>query len=302
VTRDRAQGLWAYAISRHEELRDGRLDLHGQVRWHGRLGLWRAYRQGNRTKYDLVHRDANGVIDHIFFGVSDWGLSEGWRELLGMHEEAPPEREGEDDPDQEVLFHPEPLLEEPELPPMLASEESWGQRRPRWRGRGGLEKIYLDENRQARFDLKMKDRNGGDPQPFPGVVREKLTDAWMNLVRVPRPRTGIEVVSCFEGEDGERRFLFRNLRTGETSAMPWRMQDIEEGTVREYAARMYLNDFPLDEGKVRWWGNIGYMRPMRSQVDLIYRDEHGVDHIFYAARRDELTDDWRDLLIEYGEL
>jgi hypothetical protein len=300
VTRDRAQGLWAYAISRHEELRDGRLDLHGQIKWHGRLGLWRAYRQGNRTKYDLVHRDANGVVDHIFYGVSDWGLSEGWRELLGMHEEAaPPERE-EEEPD--APFSPEPLLDEPEAPPLASAEERWGQRRTRWRGRGGLEKIYLDSSRQPRFDLVMKDRSGGENQFFEGVLREKLTDAWMNLVRVPRPRTGIEVVSCFEGEDGERRFLFRNLRTGETSAMPWRMQDIEEGTVREYAARMYLSDFPVDDSKVRWWGNIGYMRPMRSQVDLVYRDEHGVDHMFYAARRDELADDWRDLLIEYGEL
>ena len=77
VTRDRAQGLWAYAISRHEDLRDGRIDLQSQVRWKGRLGLWRAYRQGSRTKYDLVHRDANGVMDHIFFGVSDWAA---WRD------------------------------------------------------------------------------------------------------------------------------------------------------------------------------------------------------------------------------
>src|ERR671923_106514 len=57
VTRDRAQGLWAYAISRYEDLRDGRIDIQSQVKWRGRLGLWRAYRQGNRTKFDLVHRD-----------------------------------------------------------------------------------------------------------------------------------------------------------------------------------------------------------------------------------------------------
>ena len=68
---------------------------------------------------------------------------------------------------------------------------------------------------------------------------------------------------------------FRNLRTGEVSNAPWRLQDIEEGTVRQYAARMALHDLPIDEEKVRWWGNIGYMRPMRSQVDLIYRDEEG---------------------------
>jgi hypothetical protein len=44
------------------------------------------------------------------------------------------------------------------------------------------------------------------------------------------------------------------------------------------------------------------MRPMRSQVDLVYRDENGSDHIYYAARRDELAGEWRELLEEYGEL
>ena len=119
---------------------------------------------------------------------------------------------------------------------------------------------------------------------------------------MPRPRTGIEVVSTIADEDGEQRFMFRNLRTGEVSNAPWRLQDIEEGTVRQYAARMAIEDLPLDEEKVRWWGNVGYMRPMRSQVDLVYRDEDGVDHLYYAARRDELTGEWRELLEEYGEV
>jgi hypothetical protein len=148
----------------------------------------------------------------------------------------------------------------------------------------------------------MKDKDGQQSQEFPSVPREKLTDAWLNLIRIQRPRTGIEVVGRESGEDGEQRFTFRNLRTGEVSNAPWRLQDIEEGTVRQYAARMALNDLPIEEEKVRWWGNIGYMRPMRSQVDLIYRDEDGVDHIYYAARRDELTAEWHDLLDEYDEV
>ena len=36
--------------------------------------------------------------------------------------------------------------------------------------------------------------------------------------------------------------------------------------------------------------------------DLIYRDENGVDHIFYAARRDELVGEWHDLLAEYDDI
>jgi len=299
VTRDRAQGLWSYAISRYEDLRDGRIDIQSQVKWRGRLGLWRAYRQGNRTKYDLVHRDANGVIDHVFFGVSDWGLGEGWQALLG-------EREGEAVESEPHAFHEEepglaPETDNGELP-SPDSDVSWGERRYRWRGRGGLWHIRRDENQMPRFDLAMKDKDGVAMQEFPAVPREKLTEAWLNLIRVSRPRTGIEVVSMIIDEDDEQRFIFRNLRTGEISNAPWRLQDIEEGTVRQYAARMALQDVPVDEDKIRWWGNVGYLRPMRSQVDLVYRDEDGVDHIYYAARRDELTGEWRDLLEEYGEV
>ncbi|NTW00650.1 MAG: PHP domain-containing protein, partial [Oscillochloris sp.] len=113
VTRDRAQGLWAYAISRYEDLRDGRVDVQSQVKWKGRLGLWRAYRQGSRTKYDLVHRDANGVISHIFFGVSDWGLSEAWESLLGERSGDPVEQETQDFDREETTVPPSPE-EQPE--------------------------------------------------------------------------------------------------------------------------------------------------------------------------------------------
>jgi hypothetical protein len=303
VTRDRAQGLWSYAISRYEDLRDGKIDIQSQVKWRGRLGLWRAYRQGNRTKYDLVHRDANGVIDHVFFGVSDWGLGEGWQELLGERTaeavEAEPRAFRDDEP---VLTSENGNGTTAGELPSPESEAPWGERRYRWRGRGGLWMIRHDERQEPRFDLAMKDKEGVTVQEFPAVTREKITEAWLNLIRVQRPRTGIEVVSVIVDEEGERRFVFRNLRTGEVSNTPWRLQDIEEGTVRQYAARMAVQDMPLDEEKVRWWGNIGYMRPMRSQVDLVYRDENGADHIYYAARRDELTAEWRELLEEYGEI
>jgi predicted metal-dependent phosphoesterase TrpH len=298
VTRDRAQGLWAYAIHRHEDLRDGRIDLQSQVKWRGRLGLWRAYRQGNRTKYDLVHRDANGVIDHIFFGVSDWGLGEHWQALLSERISEPLEQEAafrDDEPPVVAADSGEPELSAP-------TQTTWGERRYRWRGRGGLMRIARDHSGQAIFDLAMKDKEGSGSQEFSAVAREKLTEAWLNLIRVPRPRTGIEVVHIDHDEHGDARFMFRNLRTGEMSSAPWRLQDIEDGTVRQYAARMALQDHPLDESKVRWWGNVGYLRPMRSQVDLIYRDEDGIDHFYYAARRDELTGEWRELLEEYGEL
>jgi len=297
VERDRAQGLWAYAISRHEELREaGKIDLNGQVRWHGRLGVWRTFQQGNRAKYDLLHRDANGVVDHIFYGVSEWGLGEGWRTLLGLSphdgeetvEETPAPR------DDAAAFAAqndyEPAAEETWLP--------WGDRKYRWKGRGGLWRIY-GHNEKLRFDLAMKNKDDEEYQEFRDVASPKLTEAWVNLIRVQPPTTGIEVVSVEENEWG-RSFRFRNLRTNEISD-PWRYIDLEPGTVREYAARMFMEDMPIDEASVRWWGNIGYMRPMRSQVDLVYRDHEGVDHIYYAARREELENEWSDLLEQWPD-
>ena len=44
-------------------------------------------------------------------------------------------------------------------------------------------------------------------------------------------------------------------------------------------------DTPLDEDRARWWGNIGYLRVDGPRVDLVYRDEEGRDHIYYAAER-----------------
>lgn len=306
VTRDRAQGLWAYAISRHEDLRDGRIDLQSQVKWKGRLGLWRAYRQGSRTKYDLVHRDANGVIDHVFFGVSDWGLSDAWATLLNERsgeavESEPQAFEPSDETPPGIIVDDQPIADEPSNAELL-DPTIWGERRVRWRGRGGLAGLNRDPEGGIRFDLVMKDKEGSGQQSYPGVPLEKLTEAWLSLIRVPRPRTGIEVLSASRGDDGELQYVFRNLRTGDVSGVPWRLQDIEPGTVREYAARMYQQDLPLDEEKIRWWGNIGYLRPMRSQVDLVFVDERGDAHFYYAARREELTGEWRELLELYGEV
>lgn len=296
VTRDRAQGLWAYAINRFEDVRDNKLDVQSQVHWSGQYGVWRSYRQGNRVKYDLVHRNADGTIDHIFFGVSDWGLSNGWGGVLSIQE-------------PETIDQDSPAFEEdtPQFLPDLHEQNSpferqWGERKYRWRGRGGILSIVRDGTSEPLFDLAMKNVNGSEIQEFPGVPREKVTDAWMGLIRIPRPRTGIEVLKTIVDNNDEYHFVFCNLRTGEVSSVPWRLQDIEEGTVREYAARMSLKDLTIDDDQIRWWGNIGYLRPMRSQVDLVYRDENGEDHVYYAARRDELSGEWRSLLEEYGEM
>ncbi|MDP9316442.1 MAG: putative DNA binding domain-containing protein [Chloroflexota bacterium] len=321
VSRDRAQGLWQYAIARHEDLRDGRIDLYAQITWAGRLGLLRAYQQGGRAKFDLVHRDANGVIDHIFYGVSDWGLGEAWNVLLdnvrpGESESVPAavladEQDArfvgardERPPQAERALYPRPPrvdVEQILTPPVPAVDATgFGERRWRWRGRGGLWRIDRTSQGEPRYHLAMKHNNGDGQQEYRDVTRDKLSDVWLRFIRVPRPRTGIEVVSDTVGDDGVRRIAFRDLRHGELSA-PWRAEELKEGSVREYAARMHAADTQLNENMVRWWGNLGYMRPMRSQVDLVYRDEDGIDHIYYAARREELRDEWAQLLAQWPD-
>jgi hypothetical protein len=300
VSREHAQGLWQYAVSRHEDVREKRVDVYAQVRWVGRLGLLRAYQQGGRVKYDLVHRDANGVIDHIFYGVSDWGLSDAWSAVVTSvpaveQDGVPPADQQEDEP--VVLEAATPVDEHAAGSLPVGDAPGFGGRRWRWYGRGGIWRIRRAADGMPRFDLALR-TNGAPPQEHFDVPRERLNDKWLRFIRVMPPRTGIEVVNDTQDEAGNRLVTFRDLRTGEISA-PWHAEDLKEGSVREYAARMHSVDVSLDEGMVRWWGNIGYLRPMRSQVDLVYRDEHGVDHVYYAARREELRDQWAELLVHW---
>ena len=318
VTRDRAQGLWDYAIERHETLRDGSANLD-EIKWHGQIGLWRAYIQGGRPKYDLVHRDSHGVIDHIFYGVSDWGLGTQWQHLIQTYapQLAVDTVTFEDVPNSTMTTTPpvapaavSASYTQATPPPTMQPAHFpafQGERRPRWRGRGAITRIWRDESQTPFFDLLLKTKaesseDGSEIQEYHGVSRDQLNQAWLDLINVSKPRTGIEVVETVQDEQGDKRFIFRNLRNEEVSPHPWRMNDIEEGSIRQYAARMHLADQTFDEESIRWWGNIGYMRPMRRQVDLVYRDENGVDHIFYAARRDELIGEWHDLLAEYDDV
>lgn len=311
VTRDRAQGLWSYAIEQFEKLRDGQENLD-TIKWQGQIGLWRTYEQGGRPKYDLVHRDRHGAIDHIFYGVSDWGLGTQWQQLINTY--APQltvdKVTFDDEQTGSGSSNPNPgsIATTPIQSMHFANFQ--GERRYRWRGRGAITRIWRDEQNKPRFDLLLKNKSnteqdGGEAfeiQEYHGVTRDQLNQAWLDLIQVKKPRTGIEVVETVQDDQGDRRFIFRNLRNDEVSPHPWRMNDIEEGSIRQYAARMHLADQIVNEDQIRWWGNIGYMRPMRRQVDLIYRDEEGVDHIYYAARRDELQGEWHDLMAEYDDV
>ncbi len=377
VTRQRAKGLWAYAIERQEALRQGRADL-SQVRWKGDCGVWRAYRSGERRVFDLVHRDASGRLDHIFFGVSEWGLTPRWRDVVEsvrppLEDEPDSTLEGENDSDArkfrplraprrptpinaappettaaepgptptvEDISHVEAVVEANHgAPPTPASVESqppeqtalpekgpeeipapakpaaaqlasvlirpspdaWGGRLPRWRGQAAVERVY-SEGSNLLFDLSMRQADG-QVRYFRRVSRKQLSEAegWIDLVRVPLPPSGVEVVrSTVSGE--EVLYQFRDMQTGRVDPRVRRKSDFSEESPYAYAIRMYHQDAPLDDEQVRWWGNVGYLRSDEERADLVYRDEEGRDHIYYAADRALLDGEWQELLQVWADV
>ncbi len=82
VTRDSARRLWRYAITQ--------LEMHPcreeDVAWDGasNRGYWKSYKpRGGDVRYNLVYRHDDHL--HVFYGVTDEGIDEGWRNVLPAH-------------------------------------------------------------------------------------------------------------------------------------------------------------------------------------------------------------------------
>lgn len=320
VTRKRAKGLWSYAIERHSALQQGQVDL-AKIRWKGDRGVWRAYYSGEREVFDLVHRDSEGHIDHVFYGVSEWGLIPSWREVIeSLRPAFEQERRPSAPPSSTEGTTPagaaprggtvtETEVQPPAVPktatpaavsppqgsePVRPSPDAWGGRLPRWRGQAAVERVYW-EGHTLLFDLAMRQQNG-QIRYFRRVRGNQLAESkgWVELVQVSLPATGVEVVrSTTSGQ--EILYQFRDMRNDRVDPRVRRESDFPPDSPHAYAIRMFHQDKSLDEGQIRWWGNIGYMRPRKEGVDLIYRDEQGRDHIYYAAKRDRLTGEWEML-------
>jgi hypothetical protein len=76
VTRSSSRSLWRYAITQRE---DQPLDPK-KVEWHGPYSVIGRRKQRNVFRYDLAYRE-NGTI-RIFYGVTEKGMSEPWKELI----------------------------------------------------------------------------------------------------------------------------------------------------------------------------------------------------------------------------
>ena len=97
VTLKSARDLWHYAITQHADNPDGPEDLG----WQGNKAVVSKALRAGKMRYDLAVRDAEGNV-RMFYGVTDDGLSEGWRELVTQFNDAnASEDEAEDDEDDE---------------------------------------------------------------------------------------------------------------------------------------------------------------------------------------------------------
>jgi hypothetical protein len=77
VTRKSARKLWQYAITEHET---NAVDTD-KVDWKGDIGLWKKYKRGSQTRFDLVQRGPNDNL-HVYYGVTENGLHGPWQKLI----------------------------------------------------------------------------------------------------------------------------------------------------------------------------------------------------------------------------
>ena len=54
-------------------------------KWQGNYGLMKQYKHGNRQIFDLIQRD--GRKYRYFYGVTEDGIPDDWRKLVGLEEE-----------------------------------------------------------------------------------------------------------------------------------------------------------------------------------------------------------------------
>ncbi len=83
VTRKSARKLWQYAITEHET---NAVDTN-QVEWQGDIGVWKKYKRGSQTRFDLVQRGSNNNL-HVYYGVTENGLHGPWQNLIDTLEAA----------------------------------------------------------------------------------------------------------------------------------------------------------------------------------------------------------------------
>jgi len=83
VTRQSARKLWQYALTEHET----RGVDPSKIDWHGDIGLWKKYKRGGQTRFDLLQRGPDSNL-HIYYGVTEDGIHGPWQKLIGTNDVA----------------------------------------------------------------------------------------------------------------------------------------------------------------------------------------------------------------------
>ncbi|MFN2145644.1 MAG: RNA-binding domain-containing protein [Anaerolineales bacterium] len=83
VTVKSARRLWHYAITSYA---GHPKDISkADFKWQGNYGLMKKYKHSDRQIFDLIQRD--GKKYRYFYGVTDEGIPDDWRKLVGLEEE-----------------------------------------------------------------------------------------------------------------------------------------------------------------------------------------------------------------------
>ena len=82
VTKASARRLWRYAITEAEQA----ASRSPAVEWQGEIGVAKAYKQSGQQRYDLAQRRSDGSM-RIYYGVSEDGLHEAWKTLVGLRDD-----------------------------------------------------------------------------------------------------------------------------------------------------------------------------------------------------------------------
>lgn len=85
VTKASARRLWRYAITEAEMA----VNQPPAIEWQGEIGLVKAYKQSGQQRYDLAQRRPDGSSSNIriYYGVSEDGLHEAWKTLVGLSDD-----------------------------------------------------------------------------------------------------------------------------------------------------------------------------------------------------------------------
>jgi hypothetical protein len=80
VTKSSARRLWHYAIQQVVSLPK---DMNkAPITWQGDIGVLREQKRGKRKRYDLAQRTPDGI--RIYFGVTEDGIDDEWKRLVGV--------------------------------------------------------------------------------------------------------------------------------------------------------------------------------------------------------------------------